>query len=115
MPDRIPFDIEAEYRGERPGGEFTPSDSPGEVRQYAPALRFEVEEPNGDVGLLTFSQTVFDRVEPPIDAAKLVKGDTLRLAGVTVVMDRNRAGGSDRASYVQLQRAEVRQAAKLSA
>lgn len=77
---RIPFGCEAEYRGQAPEGKFTNQET-GEVVEYGPKLRFEVDLPDGDVETITIRLKQLDDVSD-FDAGKLKKGERVFLEGV---------------------------------
>ncbi|MFL5845281.1 MAG: hypothetical protein ACJ762_11345 [Solirubrobacteraceae bacterium] len=99
MPMRIPVTMLAEYRGQAPASQFTARDT-GEVVDLRPMLKFEVEQPDGDVGLIPLRENQLDEAAD-FDHGKLAKGDLVQLVGVVVLQDR----GSDRDSYLRVEHA----------
>lgn len=83
MALKIPVVVTAEYRGVQAGGEFV--NDQGEQIAYGPKLKFEVEDENGDVGLMPLSGTQLDKCVPPFDHTALRKGDVVTI-GLNVVI-----------------------------
>lgn len=99
---RIPFDLEAEFRGQsRPAGSFVDRQT-SEVIQTSPQLMFEHLDPAGTIVPVEFSGQQLDKVAG-FNWAELKPGDRVRLYGVCVMQDR----GSDQGSYPQLAGAEA--------
>lgn len=93
---QIPFELEAEYRGRQAeGGEFV-NDS-GEKVSFGPAYRFEYDLPDGDVATMSLREGAVDKAAD-FDAAKLAKGDRVKLVGTAMISER----GSDANSFVRL-------------
>ncbi len=94
---RIPFSLQAEYRGTEPARQFRAPDT-GDNVTIPPKLRFEYEGEDGALELLSVSQSQLDKV-PGADGliGSLQRGDQVILVGRAVIQDR----GSDRDSYVQ--------------
>lgn len=92
---RLAVALRAEYRGQQPGGDFTDRQT-GEVVTYGPKLKFENEGPDGDVSLLAFRESDFDKCSPPFDASTLAKGDEVEMVCQIVIGERD----SDR-SYIR--------------
>jgi hypothetical protein len=110
MPNRLPVEVEAEYRGIAAASEFVARDS-GERVQVPPKLKFEYDTFDGDVEMLSISGTQFDKVQGAPDYTSLKRGDRLILLGLVILQDR----GSDRDSYFKLERVEKPQGAKAAA
>jgi hypothetical protein len=106
MPSRIPVAFEVEYRGVAPASQFTARDT-GEVVDIAPKLKLELETFNGDVEMLVLSSTQLDKVEGAPDYGKLKRGDRFTICGTVILQDR----GSDRDSYLKVERVEMPQPA----
>lgn len=85
---RLAVALRAEYRGMQPGGEFSDRET-GETVEYSPKLKFENEGPDGDVSLLAFRLTDFDKCSPPFDASTLAKGDEVEMVCQIVIGERN--------------------------
>ncbi len=107
MPNRLPVEVEAEYRGVAAASEFLARDT-GERVQVPPKLKFEYDTFDGDVEMLSVSAAQFDKVQGAPDYQTLKRGDRLVLVGLVVLQDR----GSDRDSYFKLERVEKVQAGK---
>jgi hypothetical protein len=91
---RIPVECTAEFRGlARKAGEFTDRET-GELVQYGPLLRFEVEIA-GVTSELPVRSRDLDNASPAIDYSGLAKADTVKLGGYVQLADR----GSGRESY----------------
>jgi hypothetical protein len=101
MPNRIPVEVEAEYRGIAAASEFVARDT-GETVQVPPKLKFEYDTFDGDVEMLVVSGSQFDKVQGAPDYQSLKRGDRMTLLGLVVLQDR----GSDRDSYFKLERVE---------
>ncbi len=97
MPTTLPIEMQVEYRGQAPGGDFTDR-ATGESVAYGPRLKFEYEDERGDVMLVPVRQADLDRCEPPFDASTLQKGDVVIMRGRAVLADR----GSGKDSYFAL-------------
>lgn len=102
MPNRIPVAFEVEYRGVAPASEFTARDT-GELIEVAPRLKLELETFNGDVEMLVLSSSQLDKTEGAPDYTKLKRGDRFTICGTVVLQDR----GSDRDSYLKVERVEM--------
>jgi hypothetical protein len=87
IEQRIPVSFEAEYRGRAPGGDFVDRKT-GEKVDYAEKLKFELDQPDGDVGLVVLGIRQFDDVAD-FDGLRLVKGDTVRIEGTVVLGQTN--------------------------
>ncbi len=98
MPNRLPVEVEAEYRGIAAASEFVARDT-GERVQVPPKLKFEYDTFDGDVEMLSISGAQFDKVQGAPDYNTLKRGDRLVLAGLAILQDR----GSDRDSYFKLE------------
>jgi len=75
---KVPFNVSAEYRGTKPGGEFKRD---GVAVEYGPQARFEVDLPDGDVDTWSFAFARLDNVAS-FDTSKLKKGDRVHLVGI---------------------------------
>lgn len=101
---RLPFSLEAEYRGVEPASRFTRKDT-GEVVDVPAKLRFEYEDTTGALELISVSQSQIDKAQGGQELVSIKRGQLVRLEGLVVLQDR----GSDRDSYMQ-----VRVATKLA-
>ncbi len=101
MPNRLPVEVLAEYRGVAAASEFVARDT-GEKIQVPPKLKFEYDTFDGDVEMLVVSSKRFDKVQDAPDYKSLKRGDQLVLVGLVILQDR----GSDRDSYFKLERVE---------
>jgi len=99
MALRIPVGpFEVEYRGVQPGGEF-PDRVTGAVVSYAPKLKFEYDEANGDVVLFPVGSGQIDKCVPPVDFESFKKGERYTLRGFAILADK----GSDKDSYLRIE------------
>jgi hypothetical protein len=110
MPNRIPVEVDAEYRGIAAASEFVARDT-GETVQVPPKLKFEYDTFDGDVEMLVVSGSQFDKVHGAPDYKNLKRGDRMVLLGLVVLQDR----GSDRDSYFKLERVEAVKSAQNAA
>lgn len=88
MAQKLTVPVTAEYRGVQAGGTFNDRETGAEV-SFGPKLKFEVEDPTGDVALLAFREGDFDKASPPFDCSTLSKGDELELMLQVVIGDRD--------------------------
>jgi hypothetical protein len=77
---RVPFFVDAEYRGVAPAGEYHDRES-GETRQRQPVLKFEVQMPDGDVETLELRGSACDEASD-FDPQTLKRGEFVTIAGV---------------------------------
>jgi hypothetical protein len=102
MATPIPFDLVAEYRGQKHAREYTDRES-GEVREALPRLKFEYDVPGMDAVQMVVKIDQLDRVaSTDLDVSKLKKGDFVRLVGSAVVGE----AFSEESSYISLQHVE---------
>lgn len=78
---QVPFILDAEYRGVRPGGSYTDRET-GQERPYDPKLKFEVELPDGDVSTLELRAGDIDSLVDYDALKSLKKGDSVKVAGM---------------------------------
>jgi hypothetical protein len=102
MAMRIPVLLNVEFRGVKPAREYTIRET-GEVKTAPPLLKFEAEQENGDVELIEVPGSSFDRMTPPVDFSKFVKGQRLTMRALAVIQDR----GSQWDSYLAVQSCQV--------
>jgi hypothetical protein len=107
MPNRLPVEVEVEYRGISSASEFVARDT-GERVQVPPKLKFEYDTFDGDVEMLSVSGAQFDKVQGAPDYRSLERGDRLVLLGLVILQDR----GSERDSYFKLERVDIPQGMK---
>ena len=91
MPQRLPVDVVAEFRGLKPASQFTRRES-GEVITVPAKLKFEYSWPNGDVMYVEVSGRTLDNMTPAIDYSGFARGDLFRLQGEAVIPERNEEG-----------------------
>lgn len=103
MP-KVPFDVEGEYRGQKPSGEF---EREGSTIAYTEGLQLEVEQPDGSVDTWTLRRGKLDQVAD-FDVSRLTKGDRVRLVGSATVAD-----GDDGRSFVSVHSCKLAEGAKL--
>jgi hypothetical protein len=77
---RVPFMLDAEYRGVAPAGEYTDRET-GEVRQRQPVLKFEVAMPDGDVETIELRANACDQAAD-FDPLSLKRGEYVHVTGV---------------------------------
>jgi len=96
VAQRIPFTLDAEYRGRQAeGGEFL--NDAGETVQFGPAYKFEYDLPDGEPEVLALREGAVDKAAD-FDVTELKKGERVELVGECVMADRN----SDRSSFTRL-------------
>lgn len=101
MAQRLPLDLTAEYRGQRPAGSFVKRET-GEVIETAARLKFEHTSADGDVELVEIGTSQLDKIPAPVPE-QIKRGDIVRIQGFAVIQDR----GSDKDSFVTFTRVEL--------
>lgn len=96
MATMVPFDVEAQFAGCKPGGSGKGRD--GGSFEWGARPQFLVEQPDGSVSLWDLRGEDLDNASGGLDHRSLKPGDRVRLLGSVSVPER----GSDKQAFLRV-------------